>query len=64
MTDATRAFYDAIAEDYAGEAVVLHAGFKAPVLLPGSVTYGAQDGCFELRGPGDRLHPTGEVRPA
>ncbi|MFD6327502.1 hypothetical protein ACFWOL_32840 [Streptomyces sp. NPDC058442] len=63
MTDPTRAFYDAIAEDYAGEAVVVHAEFEAPVLLPGAVTYGAQEGRFELRGPGDRLHLTGEVRP-
>ncbi|PWI11246.1 hypothetical protein DIZ27_07640 [Streptomyces sp. NWU339] len=46
------------------EAVVVHAEFKAPVLLPGAVTYGAQDGRFELRGPGGRLHLTGEVRPA
>ncbi|WP_406726108.1 hypothetical protein WJ438_17645 [Streptomyces sp. GD-15H] len=46
------------------EAVGVRAGFKAPVLLPGAVTYGAQGGCFELRGPGDRLHLTGEVRPA
>ncbi|MBL3665256.1 hypothetical protein JL475_04395 [Streptomyces sp. M2CJ-2] len=46
------------------EAVVVRAEFKAPVLLPGAVTYGAQDGRFELCGPGDRLHLTGEVRPA
>ncbi|MEF9905616.1 MaoC family dehydratase [Streptomyces sp. P9-A2] len=48
----------------APEAVTVRADFKAPVLLPGTVTYGARDGCFELRGPGDRLHLTGEVRPA
>jgi hypothetical protein len=33
------------------------------VLLPGTVTYAAKDGRFELRG-GDRVHLTGEVVPA
>ncbi|MFD0210144.1 MaoC/PaaZ C-terminal domain-containing protein [Streptomyces hirsutus] len=46
------------------EAVTVRADFKAPVLLPGTVTYGARDGRFELRGPGGLLHLTGEVRPA
>lgn len=46
------------------EAVAGHVEFKAPALLPGAVTYGARDGRFEPRGPGDRLHPAGEVRPA
>ncbi|MFD3732758.1 MaoC family dehydratase [Streptomyces sp. NPDC058632] len=46
------------------EAVTVRADFRAPVLLPGTVTYGARDGRFELRGPGDRLHLTGDVRPA
>jgi acyl dehydratase len=47
----------------AGSAVV-RAGFRAPVLLPGTVTYGADDkGRFELRGGQGRLHLTGEVRP-
>ncbi|SDC78469.1 MaoC/PaaZ C-terminal domain-containing protein [Streptomyces prasinopilosus] len=45
------------------EAVAVRADFRAPVLLPGTVTFGARDGRFELRGPGDRLHLTGEVRP-
>ncbi|MFE9920047.1 MaoC family dehydratase [Streptomyces sp. NPDC005774] len=48
----------------APEAVTVRADFKVPVLLPGTVTYGARNGRFELRGPGDRLHLTGEVRPA
>ncbi|MEU3145462.1 MULTISPECIES: MaoC/PaaZ C-terminal domain-containing protein [unclassified Streptomyces] len=46
------------------EAVTVRADFRAPVLLPATVTYGARDGRFELRGPGDRLHLTGDVRPA
>lgn len=45
-------------------AVEVHAHFKSPVLLPGTVTYGARDGRFELRGVGSRLHVTGEVHPA
>jgi hypothetical protein len=36
--------------------------FKAPVLLPGVVTYAAAGSRFELRG-GDRLHLTGEATP-
>lgn len=49
----------------APEAVtVRRADFKAPVLPPGTVTYGAREGRFELRGPGGILHLTGEVRPA
>ncbi|GGL73266.1 hypothetical protein GCM10010129_16180 [Streptomyces fumigatiscleroticus] len=42
------------------EAVVVRAEFRAPVLLPGTVTYAADGGRFELRG-GDRVHVTGEV---
>ncbi|WP_407698644.1 MaoC family dehydratase [Streptomyces fagopyri] len=46
--------------------VRVHADFKAPVLLPGTVTYAADGPAFELRAPGDpgRPHLTGEVRPA
>ncbi|MEU6545936.1 MaoC/PaaZ C-terminal domain-containing protein [Streptomyces sp. NPDC046859] len=44
------------------DAVRVRAGFRAPVLLPATVTYGAGDGRFELRGAG-RLHLTGEVYP-
>ncbi|MFF5522772.1 MaoC family dehydratase [Streptomyces coeruleorubidus] len=38
----------------------VRARFRAPVLLPGTVTYAAQDGRFELRGREDRLHLTGD----
>ena len=38
----------------------VRAEFRAPVLLPGTVTYGAESDRFELRG-GDRLHVTGVV---
>ncbi|MEU3891043.1 MaoC/PaaZ C-terminal domain-containing protein [Streptomyces sp. NPDC029041] len=41
----------------------LRAEFRAPVLLPATVTYAAQDGRFELRGPADRVHVTGDVYP-
>ncbi|MFG2607261.1 MaoC family dehydratase [Streptomyces sp. NPDC048514] len=44
-------------------AAVVRAGFRAPVLLPGTVTYGADGaGRFVLRGAGGRLHLAGEVR--
>lgn len=46
------------------DATEIRAGFRAPVLLPGTVTYAARDGRFELRGTGGRVHLTGEVRPA
>lgn len=40
----------------------VRAQFRAPVLLPGRVTYAAESGRFELRG-GDRVHVTGGVYP-
>ncbi|MGW3355771.1 MaoC/PaaZ C-terminal domain-containing protein [Streptomyces bungoensis] len=41
----------------------VHADFRSPVLLPGTVTYGTNGtGRFELRGTGGRLHLSGEVR--
>ncbi|MEU6555675.1 MaoC/PaaZ C-terminal domain-containing protein [Streptomyces sp. NPDC046915] len=42
------------------EAVLVRAEFRAPVLLPGAVTYAAQGGRFELRG-GDKVHVAGDV---
>jgi hypothetical protein len=47
----------------APDAVRVRAQFRAPVLLPGTVTYGARDGRFELRGKGDRVHVRGRVDP-
>ncbi|MFD5160397.1 MaoC family dehydratase [Streptomyces hawaiiensis] len=46
------------------ESCHLRAEFRAPVLLPGTVTYAARDGRFELRGRQDRIHVTGDVYPA
>ncbi|MFE9608299.1 MaoC family dehydratase [Streptomyces sp. NPDC006012] len=46
------------------EAVRVRARFRAPVLLPGAVTYAADGGRFELRGEGGRLHLTGAVYPS
>ncbi|MFF2998908.1 MaoC family dehydratase [Streptomyces sp. NPDC057950] len=46
--------------------VYVRADFKAPVLLPGTVTYAADGPDFELRAPGGgpvRRHLTGEVHP-
>ncbi|MFD6922008.1 MaoC family dehydratase [Streptomyces sp. NPDC059944] len=43
-------------------AVEVRADFRAPVLLPGTVTYAARGRAFELR-TGDRVHLTGDVRP-
>ncbi|MGW0332341.1 MaoC family dehydratase [Streptomyces sp. NPDC003011] len=43
-------------------AVLVRADFRAPVLLPGSVTYAATGGLFELR-DGARVHVTGSVYP-
>ncbi|TXS50504.1 hypothetical protein EAO75_12245 [Streptomyces sp. uw30] len=44
-------------------AVRVRADFRAPVLLPGAVTYAAEGARFELRGREDRVHLTGEVYP-
>ncbi|MGX1223700.1 MaoC family dehydratase [Streptomyces ambofaciens] len=53
-----------LAEHGAPEAAVVRARFRAPVLLPGTVAYGAEDGRFELRGARDgRLHLSGEAGP-
>ncbi|MFI7020759.1 MaoC family dehydratase [Streptomyces sp. NPDC050164] len=41
----------------------VRAQFRAPVLLPGTVTYAAEDGRFELRGREERIHVTGDVYP-
>ncbi|MEU7583846.1 MaoC/PaaZ C-terminal domain-containing protein [Streptomyces sp. NPDC041068] len=40
-----------------------HAEFKAPILLPATVTYGSQGTTFELRGTKGQLHIRGEVTP-
>ncbi|GAA2946476.1 MULTISPECIES: MaoC family dehydratase [Streptomyces] len=42
----------------------VRAAFKAPVLLPGTVTYAAENGRFELRDGDERVHVTGDVYPA
>ncbi|WP_323178308.1 MaoC/PaaZ C-terminal domain-containing protein [Streptomyces sp. NBC_00620] len=47
-----------------GESLTVRAEFKAPVRLPGTVTYAAEGNRFELRGAMQRLHLTGEVQPA
>ncbi|MFE1586411.1 MaoC family dehydratase [Streptomyces sp. NPDC058737] len=60
-----------LAEHGTPDAAVVRAEFRAPVLLPGTVTYGAEGdegggagGRFELRGARDgRLHLSGEVGP-
>ncbi|MGW0012119.1 MaoC family dehydratase [Streptomyces tendae] len=53
-----------LAEHGTPDAAVVRAEFRAPVLLPGTVAYGAEDGRFELRGDGGRrLHLSGEVGP-
>ncbi|MFD0417451.1 MaoC family dehydratase [Streptomyces sp. NPDC127108] len=46
------------------EPLYLSAEFRAPVLLPGTVTYAAEGAAFELRGAaasGGRVHVTGSV---
>ncbi|MFH8487857.1 MaoC/PaaZ C-terminal domain-containing protein [Streptomyces longisporoflavus] len=43
------------------EAARVHVDFKAPVLLPGTVTYAAGGPGFELRG-GDKVHLSGTLR--
>ncbi|MFI6014917.1 MaoC family dehydratase [Streptomyces sp. NPDC051243] len=45
------------------EKVLVRAEFRAPVLLPGTVTYAAEGGRFELRGGEERVHLAGEVYP-
>ncbi|WP_405617647.1 MaoC family dehydratase [Streptomyces sp. NBC_00076] len=44
-------------------AAVMRADFRAPVSLPGTVTYAAEDGLFELRAADGRTHVTGGVYP-
>ncbi|GGS63492.1 MaoC/PaaZ C-terminal domain-containing protein [Streptomyces cinerochromogenes] len=45
------------------DAAEVRVRFRAPVLLPGTVVYGADgSGRFELRGEDGRVHLTGEVR--
>ncbi|MEV6958968.1 MaoC/PaaZ C-terminal domain-containing protein [Streptomyces sp. NPDC051207] len=51
-----------LAEHGTPDAVAVRARFRAPVLLPGTVTYAARDGRFELRG-GERRHVSGTVSP-
>jgi acyl dehydratase len=52
-----------LSEHGAPQAAVVRAKFRAPVLLPGTVSYGAEGAAFELRGAGGRLHLSGEVLP-
>ncbi|MER7773475.1 MaoC/PaaZ C-terminal domain-containing protein [Streptomyces sp. NPDC096191] len=53
-----------LAEHGTPDAAVVRAEFRAPVLLPGTVSYGAEGGRFELRGDsGRRLHLSGEAGP-
>ncbi|WP_327395777.1 MaoC family dehydratase [Streptomyces phaeochromogenes] len=52
-----------LAEHGVPQAALVRAEFRAPVLLPGTVSYGADGATFELRGAGGRLHLTGEVLP-
>lgn len=51
-----------LAEYGPGQPAQVRAEFRAPVLLPGAVTYAARGPSFELRS-GERLHLTGDVRP-
>jgi acyl dehydratase len=51
-----------LAEHGVPEAAYIKAEFRAPVLLPGAVTYAAKGGAFELRGGEERVHVRGEVR--
>ncbi|MFC8871105.1 MaoC family dehydratase [Streptomyces sp. NPDC057148] len=53
-----------LAEHGTPDATEVRARFRAPVLLPGTVAYGAEGGRFELRGgDGRRLHLSGEAGP-
>jgi acyl dehydratase len=53
-----------LAEQGPQDAVRLRADFKAPVLLPGTVTYAADGPAFELHGTDTgRLHLTGDLQP-
>ncbi|MEV0557385.1 MaoC/PaaZ C-terminal domain-containing protein [Streptomyces sp. NPDC050597] len=52
-----------LAEHGTPQAAVVRAEFRAPVLLPGTVSYGAEGAAFELRGASGRLHLSGEVLP-
>ncbi|TLS42003.1 hypothetical protein FE633_33565 [Streptomyces montanus] len=53
-----------LAEHDVPEAVRVRAEFKAPVPLPGTVTYAAAGGAFEVRGEdGETVHLRGEALP-
>jgi len=52
-----------LAEHGTPRAAAVRAEFRAPLPLPAAVSYGARSGRFEMRGPGGRLHLTGEVLP-
>ncbi|KUF17528.1 MaoC/PaaZ C-terminal domain-containing protein [Streptomyces silvensis] len=52
------------ADGGSGAALHVSAEFRAPVLLPCSVTYAAAGEAFALRGPTGRVHLSGAVRPA
>ncbi|WP_221353279.1 MaoC family dehydratase [Streptomyces beigongshangae] len=52
-----------LAEHGVPRAAAVRAEFRAPVLLPGTVSYGARGGRFEMRGTDGRLHLAGEVLP-
>jgi acyl dehydratase len=45
------------------DSCAVRAEFRAPVLLPGTVTYAARGGRFELRDRSDRVRVAGEVYP-
>lgn len=55
-----------LAEYGTPEAAHVHVDFRAPVLLPGTVTYAAAGPSFELRGSGNgngsKIHLTGTIR--
>ncbi|MEU4096994.1 MaoC/PaaZ C-terminal domain-containing protein [Streptomyces sp. NPDC026673] len=58
MWTVARCAAEAVPED--AEEVTLRAEFKAPVLLPATVSYAAASGAFAVRS-GDRLHLSGTV---
>ena len=63
--DFTLTIDDAVARCLAAHGVPerarVEARFRAPVLLPGTVTYAADGERFELRGSGGRVHVSGTV---
>ncbi|WP_187285265.1 MaoC family dehydratase [Streptomyces sp. OR43] len=63
MWTVARCLAEAPQPDPAHSVHSVRADFRAPVLLPGTVTYASDGAAFQLRGDGGRVHLTGTTTP-